>query len=93
MSKTYEVSAGQLGQVYGVYLAETEQGARDDCARDAGYASEAQMVETLERESGLVARELSATEILSLQAAAIERDPHGPNAFMRLLGVDVAWVA
>ena len=52
----YEVSAN--GQVFGVYEADSEQGARDACARDAGYESEAQMAKTLERPSQLVAVEV-----------------------------------
>ena len=43
--------------VFGPYEANDEQGARDACARDAGYESEAQMVETLEQPSDLQAKE------------------------------------
>lgn len=53
---TYEVSAN--GTVFGTYEAETEQQARDLCARDAGYESEAEMTESLEQPSELEAREL-----------------------------------
>ena len=50
----YEVSAN--GTVFGVYEADDEQGARDACAQDAGYKSEADMEKRLERASDLVAR-------------------------------------
>ena len=53
MSKQFEVSAN--GHVFGMYEAETEQDARDLCAIDAGYKSEADMVSQLERPSELVA--------------------------------------
>ncbi len=43
--------------VFGTYEAEDAQGARDACARDAGYASEAQMVETLGQPSELQVKE------------------------------------
>lgn len=49
----FEVTAN--GFLYGIYEAADEQGARDACAIDAGYESEAQMAETLERPSQLVA--------------------------------------
>jgi hypothetical protein len=55
---TYEVSAN--GHVFGVYEADSEQEARDLCAQDAGYKSEADMVRQLEQESDLVAEETSA---------------------------------
>ncbi len=41
---------------FGVYEADSEQQARDLCAQDAGYRSEADMVERLERPSELVAK-------------------------------------
>lgn len=53
----YEVSAN--GSVFGVYEADDEQGARDACARDAGYKSEAEMVVRLEQPS-----ELGAVEVI-----------------------------
>ncbi|WP_326526708.1 hypothetical protein [Dokdonella sp.] len=43
--------------VFGPYEANDEQGARDACARDAGYESEEQMAETLEQPSDLQAKE------------------------------------
>lgn len=43
--------------VFGPYEANDEQGARDACARDAGYESEEQMAETLEQPSELQAKE------------------------------------
>ena len=43
--------------VFGTYSAENEQGARDACARDAGYKSERDMVEMLEQPSELQAKE------------------------------------
>lgn len=52
MSK-FQVSAN--GQVFGTYEAATEQEARDLCAQDAGYKSEADMVAQLEQPSELVA--------------------------------------
>lgn len=58
MSQRFEVSAN--GQVFGVYEAADAQGARDMCAKDAGYKSEADMVAQLERSSELVAVVVSA---------------------------------
>lgn len=52
MSK-FQISAN--GQVFGIFEAATEQEARDLCAQDAGYKSEADMVAQLERPSELVA--------------------------------------
>lgn len=49
----YRVSAN--GHDFGVYCAESEQGARDACAQDAGYESESEMVSRLERPSDLIA--------------------------------------
>lgn len=54
----YEVSAG--GAILGTYSADSAQAARDACAADAGYASEADMVSRLEQPSELVAREIPA---------------------------------
>lgn len=54
MMKAYEVSAN--GTVFGTYTSDSEQGARDLCARDAGYESEADMVDRLEHRSELEAR-------------------------------------
>lgn len=56
MSKQYEVSAN--GTVFGVYEAESEQGARDACAKDAGYKDEADMSAKLEQDSELEAVEV-----------------------------------
>ncbi len=56
MTKSFEVSANAV--VFGVFVAESEQGARDLCAIDAGYDSEAHMAEQLGRESELTAVEL-----------------------------------
>ena len=53
---TYEVSAN--GTVFGIFEADSEQAARDLCAQDAGYESEADMVRRLEQESELVAVEV-----------------------------------
>jgi len=55
MSKKFTVWAND--GVFGPYEADDEQGARDACARDAGYDSEAQMVETLEQQSELRAKD------------------------------------
>ena len=54
----FQVSAN--GTDFGIYEADTEQGARDACARDAGYDSEADMVEQLQSASELVAVEVQA---------------------------------
>ena len=51
MTKKFTVWANS--GVFGPYEAEDEQGARDACAQDAGYESEAQMEKALERESEL----------------------------------------
>jgi len=56
MTKRFEVFANDLS--FGIYEAETEQDARDACARDAGYESEADMVERLEQPSQLKAVEV-----------------------------------
>ena len=53
MTKKFEVFSN--GRSFGIYEAETEQEARDACARDAGYQSEAHMVEQLDRASQLQA--------------------------------------
>jgi len=55
MSK-YEVSAN--GTVFGTYEANSEQAARDLCAHDAGYESEAEMVSRLEQPSEIEAVEV-----------------------------------
>lgn len=52
----YQVEAN--GHVYGIYEADTAQAARDLCAIDAGYKSEADMVPQLERPSELIATEV-----------------------------------
>ncbi len=49
----YQVSAN--GHVFGTFEAESEQQARDLCAQEAGYKSEADMVAQLEQPSELVA--------------------------------------
>ncbi len=49
----YEVTAN--GVLFGVYQASSEQEARDECAKDAGYESESDMVKRLERPSELAA--------------------------------------
>ena len=56
MTKRFEVFAN--GHSFGIYEAETEQDARDACARDAGYESEADMIEKLEQPSQLKAVEV-----------------------------------
>ena len=60
MIKQFEVSANDVA--LGVYEATCEQAARDACAIDAGYTSEADMVERLERPSDLVAVEVENLE-------------------------------
>lgn len=52
---TYQVTAGAT--IFGTYQAATEQEARDLCAMDAGYKSEADMEEQTGRESNLIATE------------------------------------
>jgi hypothetical protein len=47
----------------GIYEAADEQGARDACARDAGYQSEADMVEQIEQPSEMVAKECDLSAI------------------------------
>lgn len=49
----YKVSAS--GREFGTYEGDSEQGARDLCAQDAGYKDEADMVAQLQRPSSLVA--------------------------------------
>lgn len=49
----YIVSAN--GTEFGTYEADSEQAARDLCAQDAGYKSEADMVERLGQASDLIA--------------------------------------
>lgn len=53
MSKQFQVSAN--GTTFGTYAADSEQGARDLCAIDAGYKSEADMEAQLGQRSELVA--------------------------------------
>ena len=50
---TYQVSAN--GTIFGEYEAATAQSARDLCAQDAGYKSEADMIDQLEQPSELIA--------------------------------------
>lgn len=52
----YQVEAN--GHVFGIYEADTAQAARDLCAIEAGYKSEADMVDQLERASELIATEV-----------------------------------
>ena len=49
----YRVTANDSD--FGVYEADSKQGALDACAQDAGYESESEMVSRLERPSDLVA--------------------------------------
>ena len=77
----FQVSAN--GTDFGIYEASTEQAARDACAVDAGYKSEAAMVETLESPSELVAVEVEAG------AAALGIEICGNvNYVMERLGTD-----
>ena len=63
MIKQFQVEANAA--VFGVYEAEDAQGARDACAVDAGYKSEADMDAQLGQASELVAIELTgALEIV-----------------------------
>ena len=57
----FEVFANNT--VFGVYEADTDQAARDACAMDAGYKSEADMVERLSQPSELVATQLHNSEV------------------------------
>ena len=45
--KSYQVEAN--GTVFGIYLADNTQGARDACAQEAGYKDELDMVVQLEQ--------------------------------------------
>lgn len=88
MSKQYRVSANHL--VCGIFKADDEQGARDLAAQDAGYDSEADMVEQLEQDSELTVVDLAAefgtvdfegkTYTLTNQAQA---DNHGTEGLVR----------
>jgi len=60
--KRFQVLANN-GHSFGVFLATDEQAARDACARDSGYESEADMIELHDGMSHLVARDV--TEILA----------------------------
>jgi hypothetical protein len=51
--RLFQVKAN--GTVFGIYAAADAQGARDACAVDAGYASEADMAVQLEQPGELVA--------------------------------------
>ena len=53
---SYEISAN--GTIFGIYEGETEQEARDACARDAGYQSEEEMSARLEAPSDLEATQV-----------------------------------
>jgi len=57
----FQVSAN--GQVFGFYESETAQDARNACAVDAGYKSEADMVAQLEQPSELEASEIALAEV------------------------------
>ncbi len=57
--KRFQVLA-RSGCSFGIYLATDAQAARDACAIDAGYASEADMAEQIDQPSELVAREVAA---------------------------------
>jgi hypothetical protein len=88
MTKQYEISAN--GMICGVFTADSEQAARDLAAQDAGYKSEADMVDQLEQPSELVAVDLAAkfgtvefsgkTYTLTNQAQA---DNHGTEGLVR----------
>jgi hypothetical protein len=56
----FQVSAN--GTDFGIYEADTEQDARDACAVDAGYDSEADMAAKLDAKSELQAVEVEAWE-------------------------------
>ena len=62
MSKKFQVEAN--GTVFGVYAADDAQAARDACAADAGYESEADMAVRLGRPSELVATELNTAQLI-----------------------------
>jgi hypothetical protein len=67
----YEVSAN--GIVFGVYEADSEQAARDACAQDAGYDSEADMIERNDSPSELVATLTSSKHEWSAKGWAASR--------------------
>lgn len=60
MKTTFEVQAN--GIVFGIYEADSAQGACDACAIDAGYKSEADMAAQLEQPSELVAAAIARAE-------------------------------
>lgn len=82
------------GTVFGVYEADDQQQARDLCAQDAGYDSEADMVEQLGRPSELVAiagEEWEAWEDGGEEVAFFLADGDNPvEEGARALGVDVS---
>lgn len=55
-TKQFQVEAN--GTIFGIYPGTTEQDARDACAREAGYQSEADMVDRLDQPSELIATEI-----------------------------------
>jgi hypothetical protein len=70
MHTLYRVHAN--GTTFGDYLADDTQGARNACAMDAGYASEADMERQLERPSGLVAEPIPCVITLSCEVAKVQ---------------------
>jgi hypothetical protein len=56
--KRFQVLA-RGGRSLGIFLATCAQAARDACAIDAGYRSEAEMVEQIDQPSELVARDVT----------------------------------
>ena len=78
MSKHFQVEAN--GTIFGVYVADDEQAARDACAVDAGYRDEADMVDQLNQPSDLVAHaamasaDVQALYRLTIEASTVEID-------------------
>jgi hypothetical protein len=71
---TYTVTAN--GAIIGTYDAASEQAARDAAAQEAGYQSEADMVDQLEQPSDLIAEPgvVIDTRIVDLAAARMGMD-------------------
>lgn len=66
---TYQVTAN--GHVLGTYTAADQQGARDLCANDAGYADEAHMMRMLGQPSELEAVAIGTPDFQPCQFGAL----------------------
>ena len=72
--KVFDVSVD--GRFLGRYRVASSQAARDACARDAGYESEADMVSRLEQPSGLVAAEVDPGRVLAWRIVDMADDAY-----------------